>query len=207
MKTHRNVAALVLAAAFVIPAAARAEPFKIDAEHSTVGFSIRHLFSTVKGQFKTYDAIINYDAKSPEKSSVKATIDVKSIDTGTEKRDEHLRSKDFFDVEHYPSMTFESTKVKMTGKNKAKITGKLSMHGVTKDVVLEASFNGAGSDPWGNRKAGFSATTKLNRKDYGLTWNAPVEAGGVLVGDEVTINLDIEASSDAPVPAAEPAKK
>jgi polyisoprenoid-binding protein YceI len=127
---------------------------------------------------------------------VTGSIDVASIDTNSDKRDEHLRGADFFDVERYPKITFESTGVKDVdaAAKTGKLEGKLTIHGVTKDVVLDVAFTGAGQDPWGNKKAGFTAETKINRKDFGLNWNQTLETGGVLVGDEIAIRIDVEAN-------------
>jgi polyisoprenoid-binding protein YceI len=146
----------------------------------------------VKGTFDDVSGTINFDEKNVGKSSVDVKIMTTSVDTRTAKRDEHLRSADFFDVTKYPEMTFVSKKIIGSGK-KFKVEGDLSMHGVTKPVTLAVEYLGASKDPWGNMRAGFSATTKINRKDYGLTWNKALETGGVLIGDDVEVNIDIEA--------------
>jgi len=193
-----------------VPATPAAEPaslaaglnepavFKLDADHTVVGFRIKHLFSYVNGSFRKFEGSFEINPLDPAKSWVKAKIDAASIDTATPQRDEHLRSKDFFDVTQFPSITFESTAVKLTGRNKAEITGNLTIHGVTKPVVLDTVLGGVGKDPWGNHKAGLTATTKINRKDFGLGWNEALETGGVLVGEEVEITLEAEGMAETP---------
>lgn len=181
---------------------AQAKQYKIDPEHSNVGFTIRHILSKVKGQFNTFGGSFNFDESKKTGGSLKISIQTKSIDTNNEKRDKHLRSPDFFDVEKFPELKFTSTKVESLGNKKYKVKGYLSLHGVTKEVTLNMDYIGTAKDPWGNVTAAFSATTKINRKDYGLTWNEVLETGGVLVGEEVTINLEIEAN-----PVEAPAKK
>jgi polyisoprenoid-binding protein YceI len=155
---------------------------------------VRHLFTNVEGRFRTFDGQIVFDPAAPEKTMVKGSIDVTSIDTNVTKRDEHLRSPDFFDVAKFPKIEFTSTGVSDVDKTKntAKLAGNLTIHGVTKPVVLDAQFLGAATDPWGNKKAGFSASTVIDRKAFGLGWNKTLEAGGVLVGDEVTIRINAE---------------
>jgi polyisoprenoid-binding protein YceI len=180
-----------------------AEVYEIDQAHSSVNFKIKHLFSHVNGSFNDFSGTIDYDPAAPETWKTEAVIQAASIDTNNEKRDTHLRTADFFDVEKYPTLTFKSTKVEKTGENTAKVEGLLSIHGVEKPVVLDAQIHGTGKDPWGNAKAGFSATTKINRKDFGITWNQALETGGVLLGEEVEITLEIEADvKQAEAPAA-----
>ncbi len=163
----------------------------IDASHSHVGFTVRHVMvSKVRGSFGTFSGTIHV-AEQPQESSVEVTIDLASIDTRDEGRDAHLRSPDFFDVEQFPQATFRSTKV--TGDGAAwKVDGELTIRGVTRPVALEGEYLGSNKSPYGFQVAGFSAKTKINRKDYGLNWNAALETGGVLVGDEVKISLDLE---------------
>jgi len=166
--------------------------YPIDVAHSKVGFEIPHLvISTVEGKFNTVEGSVNLNEKF-DKSSVKASVDVNSIDTGTVKRDDHLRSPDFFDVKKYPKMTFVSTGIKGT-PDSFKLEGKLTIHGVTKPVVFDAKFLGAINDGFGNDRVAFSATTTVKRADYGLTWNKAIEAGPV-VGESLTINLKVEAA-------------
>jgi polyisoprenoid-binding protein YceI len=191
------------AAALVLGAAAgstrAAENLRIDPEHSSVTFSVRHLFTRVVGQFREFEGVVAFDESDLSRSSVRATIRATIIDTNVAERDKDLRSKRFFDVETYPTLEFVSHRVVPDGSNdrKFKIRGTLTMHGVVKEVVLDAEFLGRGKDPWGNLRHGFHATTRVNRKDFGMQWNEVLETGGFLVGDDVDITLDIEA-----VPAA-----
>lgn len=169
------------------------EIFNIDASHSEVGFAVKHLMvSTVRGRFGAVTGSIQLDNENIERSSVDVTIDATSIDTRTEQRDAHLRSPDFFDVEKYPSLTFKSTKVEAKGSD-LRVTGDLTIRDVTKSVVLDVEQTGRGKDPWGGERVGFAATTKINRDEFGLTWNAALETGGVVVSNEVKINLEVEA--------------
>lgn len=185
---------LALGLALAVPGGARATTYAVDPAHTSVNFRVKHLFTYVDGRFSTFDGTIEFDPDAPEKTSVSGTIDVASIDTNVEKRDNHLRSADFFDVEKHPKMTFRSTKVTDvdTKAGTAKLHGNLTIKDVTKPVVLDAQFLGAATDPWGNKKAGFSGTTTINRKEFGLGWNQALEAGGVLVGEEVQIRIDVE---------------
>ena len=191
MRSMRWFAALILGA---MPAVAGATSYKVDPAHTNVTFLVRHLFTNVEGRFKTFEGTIVFDPAAPEKTVVKGTIDAASIDTNVDKRDQHLRSPDFFDVAKFPKIEFASTGVSDVDKTKntGKIHGNLTMHGVTKPVVLDAEFLGAATDPWGNKKGGFSATTTINRKDFGLNWNKALETGGALVGDDVQIRLNVE---------------
>ena len=167
--------------------------YGLDASHSEVGFSVRHLMvSKVKGRFSDVSGTITI-AEDPLASSVEVTIGTASIDTRDEQRDAHLRSPDFFDVEQYPSMTYRSTKVSPAGKGRWLVEGDLSLHGVTRNVPLEVSFEGGATDPWGGIRAGFSARAELNREDFGLAWNQALETGGVVVGKKVTIEIEAEA--------------
>jgi polyisoprenoid-binding protein YceI len=182
-------------AALGIGAPAFGDTYVVDPAHTSVQFRVRHLFTHVTGRFQMFDGKIVYDDQSPAKTEVQGSIDAASINTNVEKRDNHLRSADFFDVEKYPKISFQSTGVSdldSSGK-KGKMAGTLTLHGVSRPVVLDASFLGKGKDPGGKERAGFQGTTSINRKDFGLTWNKALESGGVLVGDEVTIELDIEA--------------
>ena len=167
----------------------------IDPSHTSAEFAVKHImFTTVKGRFSGVKGTITLDEDNHAASAVDVEIDVHTIDTRDEKRDGHLRSPDFFDAAHYPTITFRSTKVVPTGEHTAKITGDLTMHGVTREVTLDAEETGRGRSPFGTEVIGFTATATLNRKDYGLNWNAALESGGVLVGDEVKITLDVEAT-------------
>jgi polyisoprenoid-binding protein YceI len=166
--------------------------WNIDASHSTAEFSVRHMMITnVKGRFGKLEGTVEYDPARPELSKFEATIDASSIDTRDEKRDAHLRSADFFDVENNPKITFTSREVKKTEDGFTAI-GDLTMHGVTKPITLEIEGpTGETKDPWGNTRIGASAHAKINRKDWGLNWNAALEAGGVLVGETVKISLEV----------------
>ena len=175
-------------------AAPAATTWKIDPAHTHAEFSVRHLMvSNVKGRFAEVDGTITLDESNPSLSSVEATIPVAGIDTKQADRDAHLRSADFFDAENHPYLTFRSTRVEPQGENEFIAYGELTIRGVTREVALEGEFLGTGKSPYGFTVAGFSARTKINRKDYGLNWNAALETGGVLVGDEVKITLEVEA--------------
>lgn len=170
--------------------------WKLDPVHSSVTFTVRHLMvSKVRGSFKSYSADI-VTAENPLESRVDATVDMASVDTGDETRDAHLRTNDFFDIEHHPTMTFVSSAIAGSGSD-FKLHGDLTIRGVTKPVTFDLEFGGVGTDPWGNTRTGFTATSTISRKDFGVEWNAPLETGGVVVGDKVTIELDIEATLDA----------
>lgn len=190
----RIIVSIFTLIAFAWPTLALASTWNIDPEHSNVGFKIKHLMvSNVNGNFNKYTGVIEIDDQDITKSTVQVTIDTNSINTNVQKRDEHLRSADFFDVAKYPTMTFISKKVAKAGKDKLKVTGDLTLHGVTKEVVLDVEGPSVESkDPWGNIRKGATATTKINRKDFGLVWNAALETGGVVVGDDVNIILEIE---------------
>lgn len=168
----------------------------IDSTHSTVEFSAKHMvFATAKGRFSDVTGTITLDNEQVANSSVEVEIGAASVDTRDAKRDEHLRSADFFDVEQFPALTFRSTKVEPAGGSDLKVTGDLTILGVTKEVVLDTEFNGQGTNPWGQGVISYSAHTKINRKDFGLNWNAALESGGVLVSEEVKIAIEIEANS------------
>lgn len=167
----------------------------IDPSHSVVEFAVKHMvFATAKGRFSTFSGTIDLNNEDITKSTVDISIDAASVDTRDSGRDEHLRSADFFDVEKFPTLTFKSTSVEARGDD-LKVTGDLTIHGVTKSVVLDAEFNGTGKNPWGKQVISYSASTKVNRKDFGLNWNAALEAGGMLVSDDVKISIEIEAIS------------
>jgi len=174
-----------------VPAAGR---WSVDTHHSTVEFVARHLMVTkVRGRFGDYDATIDI-AERPEDSHVDVTINAASISTGDEGRDGHLVGADFLDVEQHPTLTFHSTAVRPTGATTWRVDGDLTIHGVTRPTVLDVEFGGVASDPWGNTKAFFSASTELDREDFGLTWNQPLAGGGVLVGKKVRIELEVQAT-------------
>jgi len=180
--------------ALALPTFAFATTWTIDPDHSNVGFKVRHLMvSNVKGNFDKHTGVVEINDKDITKSKVEVSIDTNSINTNVQKRDEHLRSADFFDVAKYPAMTFVSNKVAKAGKDKLKVTGDLTLHGITKQVVLDVEGPTKESkDPWGNIRKGATATTKINRKDFGLIWNKALETGGVAVGEEIIITLEIE---------------
>jgi polyisoprenoid-binding protein YceI len=176
--------------------------WNIDSSHSGVHFSVRHMVvSKVRGRFAKYTGTVHLD-DDLAKSRVEVTIDAASIDTGTADRDTHLRSPDFFDVEKFPSLTFRSTRVERIDEQKFRLVGDLTIRDVTREVVLEATYGGRSKDPWGNERAGFEAKTSLDRKDFGLTWNQLLEVGGVLVGDRVDLEIEVEAVKAASEKAA-----
>jgi polyisoprenoid-binding protein YceI len=190
----RIIASITTIIALVLPVIASAATWTIDPDHSNVGFKVRHLMvSNVKGSFDKYTGTIDINDKDITKSKVEVSIDTSSINTNQQKRDEHLRSADFFDVAKFPTMTFVSKKVAKAGKDKLKVTGDLTLHGVTREVVLDVEpLSKESKDLYGNLRRGTTATTKINRKDFGLVWNKVLETGGVAVGDEVSITLEIE---------------
>jgi len=168
--------------------------WNIDTTHSSISFSIRHLvIAKVRGQFKKFSGTVSWDDADVTKSSVTVDIEAASIDTAEAKRDEHLRSADFFDVAQFPQLSFRSKRVETDGDAIARVVGDLTIHGVTREVTLAVEDLGRAKDPWGNRRSAFTATTAIDRKDFGLRWNQALEAGGVLVGDKVEISLDVQA--------------
>jgi len=187
-------AVVATAATLSLPALALADSWQIDQEHSNVGFKVRHMMvSNVKGDFAKFNGVVDIDNNDLANSKVAVNIDTASVNTGVPKRDQHLKSADFFDVAKFPAMTFVSKKVTVVGKDRLKVAGYLTLHGVTKEVVLDVEgLSAAAKDPWGNVKRGASATARINRKDFGLVWNAALETGGVAVGEEVLITLEIE---------------
>ena len=169
--------------------------YTIDPTHSRLGFSARHaMVTTVRGEFRGVAATLDFDPENPAAATINATIDTRTMgSTGSDQRDGHLKSPDFLDVEKYPTMTFTSSKVEPTnGNQNAKVSGNLTIKDVTRPVVLDVEWNGVAVNPWGMTVTGFSATTKINREDFGLTWNMALEAGGWLVGKDVTITIDAE---------------
>ena len=184
---------LVAAVAFAAPVT-----YTIDKPHTEIGFDVRHFFSKVHGRFNDFEGTIVFDEQDASKISVQATAVTASISTDNEKRDGHLKTADFFDAEKFPTLSFKSTKVTANGKNKYKVAGDLTLRGVTKPVVFDAEFLGAGAvgvggQSWGN-KAGFVATATINRKDFGINWNKQLDNGGLMLADEVTLTLNIEAN-------------
>ncbi|ACL24467.1 YceI family protein [Chloroflexus aggregans] len=171
----------------------------IDASHSTITFSVRHMMiSKVRGRFSRFEGTVNFDEQNPANSSVQVTIDATSIDTRDERRDGHLMSPDFLDVANYPSITFAGKRIELIDETHGRIIGDLTIRGVTREVVLDVEYNGQSKSPWGTTSAGFSASTKINRKDWGLTWNVALETGGVLVGEEVSIEIELEIVKQVP---------
>ena len=207
MKPFRLVlVAFALLVAGTSIASAEATQWKVDPAHSEAGFTIRHFFSKVQGRFDTMSGSIVFDEQDWSKSSVEVVIDANSINTNNERRDAHLRTSDFFDTANNPTITFRSTKVTKVDESLFKIEGNLTMRGVTKPVVLDATYMGQGSAGQMGTKAGFSATTRLNRQDYGIKWNKALDNGGMMLDDVVTITLNIEANKVAPEAAqAQPA--
>jgi polyisoprenoid-binding protein YceI len=177
------------------PNIGQATVWEIDPKHTLVEFSVRHMmFSTVKGRFTAVSGTIRCeDEADPSRSAVEAELEAASINTGDEGRDAHLRSADFLDVETYPKITFESTRVDARNKEDLLVVGQLTVHGITREVTLEATFNGRGKNPWDQEVAGFSAETTINRKEFGLNWNAALESGGLLVGDKLDVMIEVQA--------------
>lgn len=206
---RRILIASALTMTLGLPMSGRAAMYEIDSAHTSAQFAIRHLMvSNVRGDFRKVTGKVNLDENDVTKSTVEATIDVASINTGIAKRDEHLRGPDFFDVAKYPTMTFKSKKIEKAGEGKLKVTGDLTLHGTTKEVVLNFEGNLTPvKDPMGKTRIGGMATTKINRKDFGLGWNKALETGGVVVGEETTITIDTEltqtqAAAAVPTPIA-----
>lgn len=176
-----------------------AAKYDIDASHSGVMFKVKHLaISTVTGRFEKFSGTFEYDSNNVAASKVEATIEAASINTDQEKRDEHLRNADFFDVEKFPTLTFVSKEITNISENGFDIVGDLTMRGVTKSVTLKTELGGLAKDPWGNNRVAFTATTAVSRKDFGLTWNKVMESGGLVVGDEIKIILEVEAVQQKP---------
>lgn len=188
---------LIISIALVLAySTASAATYAVDTAHTSVGFTVRHLMiSNVSGKFDVFDGQIEIDEDKKELVSVKATADVNSINTNQPKRDGHLKSADFFDVANFPTITFESTKVERTGANDYKVTGNLTIHGQTRSVIFTGQMTGlVDAGNFGGKKAGFWATTIIDRKDFGLIWNKNLDAGGVVVGERVKIKLEVEAN-------------
>jgi polyisoprenoid-binding protein YceI len=179
------------------PALVGAATWTIDPAHSTIAFAVRHMMvSNVRGTFGTFSGSATGDPASPANATIEATIEATSIDTKESKRDAHLRGPDFLDAAKFPNITFKSTKIEAAGAGKFKVTGDLTLHGVTKPVVLDVEGPTASiKDPYGNPRAGASATTKIDRKDFGITWSKSMDGGGLMVGDEITITIDVEATA------------
>jgi polyisoprenoid-binding protein YceI len=171
-----------------------AKAWNVDVAHSGVNFSVRHMvISKVRGRFAKFSGRLQLDERDLTRSSVEVEIDASSIETGVAERDAHLRSADFFDVEKFPQLTFKSRRVEQLAGDRYRVVGDLTIHGVTREVPLEVEAGGTEKDPWGNERTGFSARAQIDRRDYGLVWNKAIETGGVVVGDRVDIEIDLEA--------------
>jgi polyisoprenoid-binding protein YceI len=179
--------------------------WQIDPAHSSVEFAVKHMmFTTVRGRFKDVKGTIEADEQNPDRSSVSVEISTASIDTGVADRDAHLRSPDFLDVEHYPTLTFRSKRIEGAMDKEGasfRVVGDLAIHGTTREVTLDCVFEGRGQDPWGGERAGAHAKTRIDRRDWGLTWNQALEAGGILVGHEVRIEIEVQAVKAVPAAA------
>jgi polyisoprenoid-binding protein YceI len=177
--------------------------WEIDPTHSTIEFSVKHMmFTTVRGRFKDVQGTIEVDEQNPDRSSVSVEIAAASIDTGAADRDTHLRSADFLDVEKHPKITFRSKRVEGAMKkegDKFRVIGDLTIRGQSMEVTLECEYEGTGKDPWGNTRGGVTATTRIDRREWGLQWNQALETGGILVGNEVRIEIDVQAVKQVPV--------
>jgi polyisoprenoid-binding protein YceI len=189
--SRKLFAAAVLTTLAALPL--RADTFAVDPSHSEVSFQIRHLVSQVRGRFNDFSGTVQLDPRNLPASSVEFHIKTTSIDTNVADRDKHLRSADFFDVEKYPEITFKSESIQPAGKDKYNVTGTLTMHGVSKKITLPVTYGGQIKDPWGNARAGFQTETTLDRKEYGIVWNKALDAGGAMLGDDVSISINLEA--------------
>ncbi len=187
----RALALVTLITVAALPAIA-ADSYTLDLSHSEVTFKIRHLMSRVSGEFGAFDAKVVADFENLEASSVELTIDASSIDTRNADRDKHLRAEDFFFVEKHPEITFKSSKIKRADGDTFHVQGTLTMRGVAKEVTLPVTYLGEMADPWGNTKAGFTISTTLDRKDFGIVWNRALDAGGVILGDEVEVEINLQ---------------
>jgi polyisoprenoid-binding protein YceI len=193
----RGALSIAVALSLAGPALA-AETYTVDTSHSEVQFKIRHLVSRVSGRFNDFAGTIQIEQGKPGASSVAFSIEAASVDTKNEKRDQHLRQEDFFWTEKYPKITFESSSIEPAGEDTYAVTGTLTMRGVSKRVTLPVRFLGAAKDPWGNEMAGFSLTTTLDRKEYGIEWNKALDQGGFLLADEVEVEINLEATKQKP---------
>jgi polyisoprenoid-binding protein YceI len=168
--------------------------YTVDTAHSEIGFSVRHMmFAKVRGQFKDWSATLAYDSANPAKTSIQVVVLTASIDTREEKRDAHLRSDDFLSAEKFPKITFASKHIEPAGQGRYKLVGDLTIRDTTREVTLDVEQTGAGKDPWGNQRLGFSARASINRTDFGLKWNQALETGGVLVSEKVDIEVEVQA--------------
>jgi len=189
-------AAFTLMALVMMSSLTMARTWTFDQAHSEVGFSVRHMvISTVRGNFNDFDGTLEFDGKDLATASVTFTIQAASVDTDNSKRDNHIKSDDFLNVEKYPTITFKSKKVIVGNNGEFKLVGDMTIRDVTKEVTFDCMFNGTIDDAWGNTRAGFSAETTINRQDFGVKWSNTLDNGGLVAGDEVTIRLDLEAVS------------
>lgn len=200
MRSKALVHALSLALLLPALAAAEVAVYKVDPDHSGVSFTIRHFVTNVPGRFQDFDGVIKYDKQNPAASSVNFTIQATSIDTANADRDNHLRGADFFDVQKFPTITFASTAVKAVDADTLEVTGDMTMHGVTKKITVPVEVLGSMKTPRGE-KAGFESAFKIDRKEFGVTWNRALDAGGAVLGDQVSITIAIEADRQAEQPA------
>ncbi|MCB1182472.1 YceI family protein [bacterium] len=192
-QSHRIARLFVVTALLVAAVPVLGATYDIDGSHSSVNFQIKHLaISKVNGTFDSFEGSFEFVPGQPDQWSVAATIDAASVNTGNKDRDDHLRNPDFFDVAKYPTLSFKSTSLEMANETEGTLKGELTMHGVTKAVELDLELLGTVTDPWGNERAGFSASGKINRKEWGLTYNAALETGGLVLGEDVKITLEIE---------------
>ncbi len=200
LKVSRILIAAAAAVVFSLPAAAAPSQWAIDPHHSSAQFAVKHLMiSTVRGEFHGVNGTVNWDDKDITKSTIDVTIDATSVDTREPDRDKDLKSENFFDVAKYPSMTFKSKKIEQAGAGKLKVTGDLTMHGVTKEVTLDVEGPTPPiKDPWGNTRVALNATTTINRQDFGVKWNKNMDGGGVVVSDNVNITIDAELVKQQP---------
>lgn len=205
MKRLIPAALLVIAGIATVAPAHAADVYSVDKTHSEATFRVKHMFSHVAGKFADFAGTIDWDKTDVTKSSVEFTIKAASISTDNDKRDTHLRTDDFFGVEKCPDVSFKSTKVTQTAKDVFAVTGNLSMHCISKEITLPVKFLGEGKDPWGNVKAGFETGTVLNRKDFKMNWNANLDNGGFMLGDDVEVTISLETKKETPAAAA-PAK-
>jgi polyisoprenoid-binding protein YceI len=194
MKIFRPLVTLVLLLSTLAAALpGSAAEYSIDPAHSTVGFEVKHMaISKTRGTFDDYTGTFSFEPGKPEAWSCETTIQAISVNTNNHKRAEHLRSEDFFNAAEFPTLTFKSASIKMKDEEEGVMTGELTIHGVTKTVEFDLEFLGTATDPWGNERAGFSASTKINRKDFGLNYNSVMETGGLMVGEDVKITLEVE---------------
>jgi polyisoprenoid-binding protein YceI len=178
--------------AVVAPSGATTETFVIDADHSEVGFSVRHLMSRTRGRFARFSGEIHLDRVQPERSSVVFEVDAASIDTRQADRDAHLKTADFFDVERHPVVRFTSRQITKVDGERFRVEGTLELRGIAKAMTLEVSYLGAARDPWGNERAGFATEAVVNRKEFGMVWNTALDNGGLILGDDVNLTIDLE---------------